>query len=589
MSEIEPNEQTESGSAGGVSGGETRRIQPRHYELALAEQAMRRATGRYLTVEEILRRNGFVSEEVNRLKARGGAREDLTMQALRLYVSVANQTAMGMCLLDLKDGVLRLAVGDRVDDADLLRITSALQRANREVVKIEVEPWDRAELARLMREQSEVAGERLLRVFASLARDPDDATLIEQALNDILAEALQSRTSDIHFSLQEDDARCWIRYRVDGDLVYKHLIPHRVMAPLVTRIKTDSKMDAADRQHPQDGRLGFEWQGRVIDVRVAALPVAPSGEKLTLRLVDRENLRSFDELFMHAPVVAERLRKAIHGHTKDGGLVVVSGPTGSGKSTTLYGIIQEIDRSSRAVYSVEAPVEYDMPLVDQTSVTDNSANTIADIIRALMRHDPDVIIVGEMRDGDTVEAALRATESGHLVITTVHAVDALHTLDRMDGFLSSAYRTSGLYILGHALVASLSQRLVKTVCPACHRLETGLRVFGNENRCNDIGIRPDETVALATSGGCDLCNHTGFLGRTLVLEAMFPPEDQASRRAITEMMLSNVTTSIIDVPGTIYLARRESISDLIRRCAIDANMGASLMVEEAATRQGRGR
>lgn len=566
---------------------ENKRIQPRHYELALAEQAMRRATGRYLTIEEILHRNGFVAEEVNRMKARGGAREDLTMQALRLYVSVANQTAMGLCLLELKDGVLRLAVGDRVDDADLLRITRALQRANREVIKIDVEPWDRAELARLMREQSEVAGERLLRVFASLARDPDDATMIEQALNDILAEALQSRTSDIHFSLQEDDARCWIRYRVDGDLVYKHLIPHRVMAPLVTRIKTDSKMDAADRQHPQDGRLGFEWQGRVIDVRVAALPVAPSGEKLTLRLLDRENLRSFDELFMHAPVVAEKLRKSVHGHTKDGGLIVVSGPTGSGKSTTLYGIIQEIDRSARAVYSVEAPVEYDMPLVDQTSVTDNSANTIADIIRALMRHDPDVIIVGEMRDGDTVEAALRATESGHLVITTVHAVDALHTLDRMDGFLSSDYRTSGLYILGHALVASLSQRLVKTVCPACHKTETALRVYGDESRCADIGLRPDETLALAARGGCDLCNHTGFLGRTLVLEAMFPPDDQASRRAITEMMVSNVTSSVVDVPGTIYLPRRDSIRDLIRRNAIDANMGASLMVEEAAARQER--
>ncbi|HAX91749.1 MAG TPA: type II/IV secretion system family protein [Rhodospirillaceae bacterium] len=565
-----------------------KRVQSRHYDLALAEQTMRRATGRYLTIEEILHRNGFASEQINRMKTKGAAREDLTMQALRLYVSVANQAAMGMCLLELKDGVLRLAVGDRVDDADLLRITSALQRANREVVKIEVESWDRAELSRLMREQSEVAGERLLRIFASLARDPDDASLIEQALNDVLAEALQSRTSDIHFSLQEDDARCWIRYRVDGDLVYKHLIPHRVMAPLVTRIKTDSKMDAADRQHPQDGRLGFEWQGRVIDVRVACLPVAPSGEKLTLRLLDRENLRSFDELFMHAPVVAEKLKKSVHGHTKDGGLIVVSGPTGSGKSTTLYGIIQEIDRAARAVYSVEAPVEYDMPLVDQTSVTDNSANTIAEIIRALMRHDPDVIIVGEMRDGDTVEAALRATESGHLVITTVHAVDALHTLDRIDGFLSSAYRTSGLYILGHALVASLSQRLVKTVCPSCHQVESAIRVFMDEARCADIGLRPEENVALASRTGCDLCNHTGFLGRTLVLEAMFPPDDQASRRAITEMMVSNVTTSVVDVPGTLYLPRRESIRDLIRRSAIDANMGASLMVEEAASRQGRG-
>jgi general secretion pathway protein E len=563
------------------------KVKPRHYELALAEQAMRRANGRHMAIEDILRRNGFTVETKERVKVKGSSGENLTMQALRLYVSSSNQAAMGICLLELRDGILKIAVGDRLDDADLVHITTALERANHHIAKVDLEPWDRAELARLMREQSEMAGERLLRMLAGLSKDPDDAMLVEQAVHDILAEALQSRTSDIHLSLQEDDARCWIRYRVDGDLVYKHLVPHRVMAPLVTRIKTDAKMDAADRQHPQDGRLAFEWQGRMIDVRVAALPVAPSGEKLTLRLLDRENLRSFSELFMHAPVVAGRLHKAIHGHTKDGGLIVVSGPTGSGKSTTLYGIIQEIDRSSRAVYSVEAPVEYDMPLVDQTSVTDNSTNTIADIIRALMRHDPDVIIVGEMRDSDTVEAALRATESGHLVITTVHAVDALHTLDRIDGFLTSAYRTSGLYILGHALVASLSQRLVKMVCPACHKVETARTVFHSDEKCIDVGIPPDENVALANREGCDLCNHTGFLGRTLALEAMFPPEDQASRRAITEMMVSNVTSSVVDVPGTIYMPRRQSIVDLVRRNAIDANMGASLLVEEVSSRHSR--
>jgi type II secretory ATPase GspE/PulE/Tfp pilus assembly ATPase PilB-like protein len=558
------------------------KVKPKHYELALAEQAMRRANGRLMSIAEILHRNGF-SSGVRDGDKLTGKKEDLTMQALRLYMPSAQQAAMGLCLLELKAGVLRIAVGDRVDDADLLRITQSLGRANHKVDSVEAEPWDRAELARLMREQSEMAGDRLLRILAALSRDPDDAMLVEQAVTDILAEALQSRTSDIHLSLKEDDARCWIRYRVDGDLVYKHLLPHRVMAPIVTRIKTDAKMDAADRMHPQDGRLAFEWQGRMIDVRCAALPVAPSGEKLTLRLLDRENLRSFDELFLHAPIVAEKLRRNIHGHTKDGGLIVVSGPTGSGKSTTLYGIIQDIDRASRAVYSVEAPVEYDMPLVDQTSVTDNSANSIADIIRALMRHDPDTIIVGEMRDGDTVEAALRATESGHMVITTVHSVDALHTLDRIDGFLSSAYRTSGLYILGHALIASLSQRLVKTVCPACHKTERASVIFNSVERCHEIGVDPEAALALAQREGCDLCGHSGFLGRTLALEAMFPPEDQASRRAITEMMVSNVTSSIVDVPGTFYMPRRASIVDLIKRNAIDANMGASMMIEEAAS------
>jgi type II secretory ATPase GspE/PulE/Tfp pilus assembly ATPase PilB-like protein len=562
---------------------------PRHYELALAEQAVHRTKGRYLSIDDILRRNGFKSDVRQTVSAGRKNRENLTAQALRLYVPAAQQAAMGLVMMDLRDGVLRIAVGDRLDDADLKRIVGALERAHCEVVKVDVEPWDRAELSRLMREQAEMAGERLLRLFAALTKDPDNAVSVEQAVHDILAEALQSRTSDIHLTLQDDDTRCWIRYRVDGDIIYKHLVPTHVMAPIVTRIKTDAKMDAADRQHPQDGRLAFEWQGRMIDVRVACLPVAPAGEKLTLRLLDRENLRSFEELFMHAPMVADRLKRTVHGHMKDGGLIVVSGPTGSGKSTTLYGIIQEIDRAARAVYSVEAPVEYDMPLVDQTSVTDNSANSIAAIIRALMRHDPDVIIIGEMRDSDTVEAALRATESGHLVITTVHAVDAIHTLDRIDGFLSSAYRTSGLYILGHALVGSLSQRLVKTVCPSCHHTVRAIEALGDDQKCYEFQIDGEEMVALANKEGCDLCNHRGFLGRTLLLEALFPPDDQASRRAITEMMVSNVTNSIAEIPGTIYVPRRDSIRDLVKRRAIDAHMGAALLVEEAATRQSRGR
>jgi type II secretory ATPase GspE/PulE/Tfp pilus assembly ATPase PilB-like protein len=566
-------------------------LQQRHYDLARAEQAVHRSRGRHMTVEDILRRNGFrLEEDAEKSAAKMmGQRSDLNMQALRIYVPTSVQTAMGICLLELKDGVLRVAAGDTVEENDLERLIMALRRGKCQIEKVDVEAWDRAELARLMREQTEIASERLVRIFAGLSRDSDNASLVEQAVYDILAEALQSRTSDIHLTLQDDDVRCWVRYRVDGDLVYKHLLPNRVMAPIITRIKTDAKMDAADRQHPQDGRLTFDWQGRMIDVRVASLPVAPSGEKITMRLLDRDNLRSFEELFSNADQVAGRLRRVIHGHVKDGGLIVVSGPTGSGKSTTLYGIIQEIDRTAKAVYSVEAPVEYDMPLVDQTSVTDHSGMTIASAIRALMRHDPDVIIIGEMRDGDTVEAALRATESGHLVITTVHAVNALHVIDRIDGFLSSTYRTSGLYILGHALIGSLSQRLVKTVCPACHRQVPAPEVYNDGTRYEDLGLKADDKVAVANRKGCDLCNHSGFLGRTLALEALFPPEDQASKRSITEMILSNVTNSIADIPGTVYIPREQTIKDLIRRRVIDAYMGLGLLVEEMAAKTGGGR
>ncbi len=561
----------------------------RHLSLAQTEQLVHRAKGSTMSIDEILKRNGLmpVKREMRAAAANPGVRADMSMQALRLYVPSSLQAAMGICLLELKDGTLRIAVGDMISDSDLGKIVKALESSNRPVDRVEQEPYDRVSLTKLLREQTENSGERLVRLLAQLARDPDNALNIEQTVMDIFGEALQSRCSDIHMTLLDDDSRCWIRYRVDGDLVYKHLLPTSVMAPLVTRIKSDAKMDAAERMRPQDGRLSYEWQGRMIDVRVACLPVAPAGEKLTMRLLDRENLRSFDELFAYAPMVSQRLRRVVHGSVKDGGLIVLSGPTGSGKSTTLYGIIQEIDRSAKAVYSVESPVEYDMPLVDQTSVSDTGANSIADIIRALMRHDPDVIIVGEMRDSATVEAALRATESGHMVITTVHAVDAIHTMDRIDGFLSSAYRTSGLYILGHALIGTMSQRLVKTVCPACHYEKAAIEVYGTPLQCEDIGIGQDEMVATSNPAGCDLCNHTGFLGRTLALEALFPPDDQQSRRAITEMMVSNVISSIVDIPNTIYLPRHESIRDLIRRRAIDAHMGAALMIEEIAAKQGR--
>ncbi len=250
MNEILPSETIQTGA-------EALKIKPRHYELARAEQAMRRINGRYLTIEDILRRNGFASDKRAQLKAKGNKKEDLTMQALRLYVSSANQSAMGVCLLELRDSVLKIAVGDRLDDADLVRITNSLHRSHHEVQRSRssrgtAPSWH-------VDARAKRNGRRTLVAYpVFLVERPPTTRCWLNRRSTIYLPKQRNRTSDIHLTLQEDDARCWVRYRVDGDLMYKHLVPNRVMAPIVTRIKTDAKMDAADRQHPQDGRLGFQ-------------------------------------------------------------------------------------------------------------------------------------------------------------------------------------------------------------------------------------------------------------------------------------------------------------------------------------------
>lgn len=562
----------------------TARASRRIIEFAKREQAMHRQNGVNLSLTDVLQRNGIRNVDVGE-KGTSLATGDQTMQQLRMYVPPAMQTAMGLCLTDLKNGTLKILAAAAVPDNQLSRIKESLAAAKVRVDDLDVELVNRAELVRVLRNQDEVPAERLERLFSALSNDPNNLLVLEQAFQDLLAEALQSRASDIHLSSMEDDSRCWIKYRIDGEIVMKHLIPARVMAPLVTRIKTDAKMDAADRARAQDGRLDFIWQQRPIDVRVAYVPIAPAGEKLTLRLLDVSNLKTFEDLFADYPEVSARIETSLNHPIKDGGILILSGPTGSGKSTTLYALVQEIDRTARTVNSVESPVEYDMALVDQINVAEHGTLTMADAVRSLMRHDPDVIVIGEMRDPDTIEAALRAAESGHLVISTVHAVNAHHTLDRITGFLRPDYRDSGLYVLGQALTGVISQRLMRTLCHVCRLETTAHEALGSEAQCRHLGLDPHEILHVANPEGCSLCDGSGFIGRQLVVEALFPPNDQPSRRELTENLVKGDIAYISDMPGSVYTPRQESVLKLMRSGTVDANVGASLILGEVGAAQ----
>ena len=348
------------------------------------------------------------------------------------------------------------------------RISAAYAHAESNAATVVSEVQGEADLSRMMQE---------LPAVEDLLEAADDAPII-RLLNALLTQAARDGASDIHIEPYERHSS--VRFRVDGDL-REVVQPHRALhAALISRLKIMAELDIAEKRLPQDGRISLRLGQRAIDVRVSTLPSA-HGERAVLRLLDKSESRlTLQALGMEG----ETLRRLQHLIAQPHGIILVTGPTGSGKTTTLYAALQQLDTQTRNILTVEDPIEYELPGVGQTQVNPRIDLTFAKALRAILRQDPDVIMIGEIRDFETAQIAIQASLTGHLVLATLHTNDASSAITRLIDMGVEPF------LLSSSLLGVLAQRLLRRWCPECH------------------------------GQGCEACHQSGYHGRTGIFELL---------------------------------------------------------------------
>jgi len=352
-----------------------------------------------------------------------------------------------------------------------------------------------------------------------LLEQEDDAPII-RLINALLAEAIRENASDIHIETFEKELI--VRFRVDG--VMREVVqPKRQLAPLlVSRIKVMARLDIAEKRIPQDGRISLRIGGREVDVRVSTMP-ASNGERVVLRLLDKQAGRLRLENLGMAESSLNLLRDIVH---RPHGIFLVTGPTGSGKTTTLYASLAELSTRTINILTVEDPIEYNLGGIGQTQVNTKADMTFARGLRAILRQDPDVVMVGEIRDLETAEIAVQASLTGHLVMSTLHTNTAIGAITRLVDMGVEPF------LLSSSLVGMLSQRLVRVLCDECksHR----------EASKSELEFLRQSSAVVYTAEGCESCQHTGYKGRTGIYELVSVDDtmrqlihDQVSEQELT--------------------------------------------------------
>ena len=357
----------------------------------------------------------------------------------------------------------------------------------------------------------------------------DTSSKISTLVNNVFANAIRMRASDIHVLPRE--GRAEVKYRVDGELVKGFDIPIRELQPVINRIKTMGGMDISNRREPLDGRITITSGGKGIDMRVSTIPTV-YGEKAVIRLLDKQNLAKGLEDVGLIGTNLVNIRKAMK---HPAGIILVTGPTGSGKSTTLYTVLSQLNRTEVNIMTVEDPVEYKIDGLTQIQVNEAAHLTFASGLRAALRQDPDIMMVGEIRDKETGETAIQAANTGHLVLSTLHTNDALSAIARL------ADMGLEVFMLAEYVACITSQRLVKKLCECKH--EELLPADAEERKIYNLG---DGEFKYFAPTGCQKCNNTGYKGRIALQEVIYVDDDlreaihlRKSQRELVEIAKAN--------------------------------------------------
>jgi general secretion pathway protein E len=419
-------------------------------------------------------------------------------------------------LRDGEEGIL-IAINDPFDYETIDTVTKTLAMGFLETVLC-----SEAEIAKAINEAFEegphtaeqilkdIDEEESVKIYAEieettdLLEDTSEAPVI-QFVNLMLSKAAKNRASDIHIEPYQQDLK--VRFRIDGLLYNTFSPPKRLHPSVVSRIKVMSGLNIAEKRVPQDGRIEIRVGDRNIDIRVSTLPTV-YGERVVLRLLDKSSrMLELHELGIPDAHLSE-IRKLINlSH----GIVLVTGPTGSGKTTTLYAALSEINTQDKNIITIEDPVEYQIDGIGQVPVNRKVGLSFANGLRTIVRQDPDIILVGEVRDLETAEIAIQAALTGHLVFSTLHTNDAASAITRLIDMGIEPF------LITSSVLAIIAQRLVRTICPSCKRPAEVT------NECmTDLCVTPEDLkeATVFTGEGCDKCMHTGFYGRTGIYEIM---------------------------------------------------------------------
>jgi general secretion pathway protein E len=407
------------------------------------------------------------------------------------------------------------------------------------------------------REETEGPVAEPLEEDAERLKDLASEAPVIRLVNQIIARAVETQASDIHIEPYEDRLR--VRYRYDGVLSEAESPPGRLTAAITSRIKIMARLDIAERRLPQDGRIKMAVRGHEIDFRVSTIP-SLYGETVVLRVLDR-NAVTFDYEKLGLPSgVVERLNEALD---LPNGIVLVTGPTGSGKTTTLYTGLLALNSAARKIVTVEDPIEYQLRGVNQIQVKPQIGLNFANLLRSILRQDPDVIMVGEIRDLETAQIAVQAALTGHLVLSTLHTNSAAATITRL--------RDMGVedYLLTAVLRGVLAQRLVRRLCAQCRREEEAtpalIRRFDLERRCNGTPVR------LWHATGCPQCRGTGYRGRLAIAEFLRPNAELeraifggADHAQIERLAVEGGMVTLFDAGMDAVLAGMTTLEELTR-------------------------